>query len=129
MNNEVLEKTEEYNKGGLFNESITFSHNVNPMEAATLANLFTPPTNSGFGSFSNLFLFPKEKIVDLAVEQVVDTILIRDNPAGMEQYIREELARKLAKQLIEEDLIQIQSCEDIATMNTTFRAKVKMVQE
>ena len=56
-------------------------------------------------------------------------MLIRDDPASMERYVRDELARKLAKQLIEEDLIQIQSCEDIEHMNTIFRAKVKVVQE
>lgn len=127
MINEALKKMEEYNNDGLFNEPITFSSNVNQMDATTLLNLFTPPTSSGFGSFS--LSFPKEKTVDLAVEQVVDTMLIRDNPAGMEQCIREELARKLAKQLIEEDLIQIQSCEDIEHRNTIFRAKVKVVQE
>ena len=125
MNNEVLEKIEEYNKGGLFNEPITFSNSVNPMDAATLLNLFTPPMSSGFGSLS----FPKEKTVTLTAEHVVDSVLVRENPENMENYIRGELALELAKQLIEEDLIQIQSSEDIVTMNTTFRAKVKVVQE
>lgn len=126
MNNEVLEKIEEYNNGGLFNEPITFSSSVNHMDAATLLNLFTPPPiSSGCCSFS----FPKEKTVDLIAEQTVDTMLIRDDPASMERYIRNELAQKLAKQLIEEDLIQIQSCEDIEHMNTRFRAKIKVVQE
>lgn len=126
MNNEVLEKIEEYNNGGLFNEPITFSSNANYMDAATLLNFFTPPPiSSNCCSFS----LPKEKTVDLTAEQVVDTMLIRDNPAGMEQYIRNELAQKLAKQLIEEDLIQIQSCEDIEHMNTIIRAKIKVVQE
>lgn len=127
MINEALEKIEEYNNGGLFNEPITFSSNVNRTDAATLLNLFTPLTSSSFGSFS--LSFPKEKTVDLAVEQVVDTMLIHDDPANMEQYVRNELAQKLAKQLIEEDLIQIQSCEDIEHMNTRFRAKIKVVQE
>lgn len=126
MNNEVLEKIEEYNNGGLFNEPITFSNSVNHVDAATLLNFFTsPPISHGFDSFS----FPKEKTVDLTAEQVVDTMLIRDNPASMEQYIRNELAQKLAQQLIEEDLIQIQSCEDIEHMNTIIRAKIKVVQE
>lgn len=125
MNNEILEKIEEYNNGGLFNEPITFSGSINSVDASALSNLLAPPIKFGFGSLS----FPKEKIVNLAVEQTVDTILIRDDPASMEQYIRNELAQKLAKQLIEEDLIQIQSCEDIMTMNTIFRAKIKVVQE
>ena len=125
MNNEVLEKIEEYNNGGLFNEPITFSNNVNHVDAAKLLDLFTPPIGFDCCSFS----FPKEKTVDLVVEQTVDTMLIRDDPARMEQYIRNELAQKLAKQLIEEDLIQIQSYEDIEHMNTTVRAKIKVVQE
>ena len=106
------EKMEEYNNGGL-------------MDAATLVNLFTSSTGTGFGSFS----LPKEKTVDLIVDHVVDTRLVHDDPAGMEQYIRNDLARKLAQQLIEEDVIQIQSCEDIDHRHTTFRAKVKVVQE
>lgn len=125
MNNEVLEKIEEYNKGGLFNEPITFSSNVNSTNAATLLNLFASNISSGFGSLS----FPKEKTVTLAAEHVVDSALVRENPENMENYIRCELAQKLAKQLIEEDLIQIQSSEDIATMNTYFRATVKVIQE
>lgn len=125
MNNEVLEKIKEYNKGGLFNEPITFSNSVNHIDAATLLNLFKPPISSGFGSSS----FPKDKIIELSVAHTVDTTLVRDDPASMENYIREELARKLAKHLIEEDLIQIQSCEDIEHMNTIFRAKVNILQE
>ena len=127
MNNEVLEKIKEYNNGGLFNEPITFSSNANSVSATILLNLLTPPTGSGFGSFS--FPLPKEKTVDLTVEHAIDTTLVRDDPASAEQYIRNELAQKLAKQLIEEDLIQIQSCEDITNMNTIFRAKIKVVQE
>lgn len=125
MTNEVLEKIEEYNKGGLFNEPITFSSNVNSTNAATLLNLFASNIASGFGSLS----FPKEKTVTLAAEHSVDSALVRENPENMENYIRCELARKLAQQLIDEDLIQIQSCEDIETMNTRFRATVKIIQE
>lgn len=125
MNNEVLEKIEEYNKGGLFNEPITFSSNVNATDVATLLNLFASNTTSGFGSLS----FPKEKTVKLSAEHVVDSVLVRENPENMENYIRCELARKLAQQLIDEDLIQIQSCEDMEHMNMTFRATVKVIQE
>ncbi len=122
MNNEVLEKIEEYNKGGLFNEPITFNSSA---DAATLLHLFTSPISSGFGPVS----VSKDKTVELSVAHTVNTRLVRDDPTTTEIYIRDELARKLAQQLIEEDLIQIQSDEDIVTMNTTFRAKVKVVQE
>lgn len=122
MNNELLEKIEEYNKGGLFNEPATFNSKVNHIDAATLLKWFASPINSGFKSL-------KDRTIELSVTHTVDTTLVRDDPAGMENYIREELARKIAKQLIEEDLIQIQSDEDIELMTTTFRARVKMIQE
>ena len=126
MNNEVLEKIEKYNNGGLLNEPTTFSNNIS-MDATTLVNLFTSSTGTGFGSFS--LSFPKEKTVELSAVHTVSTPLVRNDPTGVENYIRSALARKLAQQLIEEDLIQIQACEDIEHMNTTFCAKVKVVQE
>lgn len=125
MNNEVLEKIEKYNNGGLFNEPTTFSNTIS-MDAATLLNnLYIQPMSSGFGSFS----LPKDKTIELSAAHTVDTMLVHDDPASMENYIRDKLARQLAQQLIEEDLIQIQSCEDIEHMLTTFCAKVKVVQE
>ena len=125
MNNEVLEKIEEYNKGGLFNEPLSFTTKLDPSATATFLNSFSMPTSHGFKSFT----IPPEKTVELTAEHVVNSALVRDNPENMENYIRAELAQKLAKQLIEEDLIQIQSCEDIEHMNTTFCAKIKVVQE
>lgn len=119
MNNKILEKIEEYNKGGLFNEPITFS---NSGDAATFLQLLAPSNGSGFKSL-------KDKTIELSAAYTIDTTLVRDDPAGIENYIREKLARKIAKQLIEEDLIQIQSDEDIEHMNTTFRARVKVIQE
>ena len=113
MNNKILEKIEEYNNSGLFNNSA---------DAATLFQLFAPSNGSGFKSL-------KDKTIELSVAYTIDTTLVRDDPAGMENYIREKLARKIAKQLIEEDLIQIQSDEDIEHKNTTFRARVKVIQE
>ena len=119
MNNEILEKIEEYNKGGLFNEPATFNNNV---DAATLLKWFAPPVGSGFQPL-------KDRTIELSVAHTVDTTLVRNDPAGMENYIREELARKIAKQLIEEDLIQIQHDDDIKLMTTTFNARVKVIQE
>lgn len=120
MNNEI----EEYNNGGLLDKPITF--NGNPVDMTTLLNLFPPTTGYGFGSFS----IPKEKIVDLVAELAVDTtMVIHEDPASLDRYIREELAQKLAKQLIEEDLIQIQGHKDTETLDTIFRAKIKVIQE
>lgn len=119
MNNEILEKIEEYNNGGIFNEPVTFNTSAN---TATLLKLCASSISSGFKSL-------KDKTIELSAAHTIDNWLVRDDPAGVENYIRDELARKIAKQLIEEDLIQIQSCEDIEHMNTTFRARVKVIQE
>lgn len=123
MNNEVLEKIEGYNNGGLCNcnEPITFSNSAG---TATLLKLLSASSISPRVEF-----FSKDKIVELSAAHIVDAWLVRDDPMTTENYIRDELARKLAKQLIEEDLIQIQSCEDINSMTTTFRAQVKVIQE
>lgn len=119
MNNKLLEMIEEYNKSGLFNEPTTVNNNAG---AAALLKWFAPPINSGFKSL-------KDRTIELSAAHTIDTWLVRDDPAGTENYIRDELARKIAKQLIEEDLIQIQSDEDIELKNTTFRARVKVIQE
>ena len=116
MNNEILEKIEEYNQGGFYNEPIPFSN------GADFLKLFTPSIGSGFKSL-------QDKTVELSAAYTVDTWLVKDDPASAENYAREELARKIAKQLIEEDLIQIQSDKDIEHMTTTFRARVKVIQE
>lgn len=110
MNNKLLEMIEEYNKSGLFNEPTTVNNNTG---AAALLKWFAP----------------QDKTIELSVADTVDTTLVRDYPADIENYIREVLARKIAKQLIEEDLIQIQSDEDIEHKSTTFRARVKVIQE
>lgn len=125
MNNEVLKKIEEYNKGGLFNEPLSFTTKLDSSATAAFLNSFSMPASHGFKSFT----IPPEKTVELAAEHVVDSVLMRESPENTENYIRYELARKLAQQLIDEDLIQIQSCEDIETMNTHFRATVKIIQE
>ena len=71
----------------------------------------------------------KDNTVELVAEETVDNDLIRNDPNGIDQFIKLELARKIAKMMVEEDLIQIQSCEDPVTMTTRVRAKVKIIQE
>lgn len=71
----------------------------------------------------------KNNTVELVAEETVDNDLIRNDPNGIDQFIKLELARKIAKMIVEEDLIQIQSCEDPVTMITKVRAKVKIIQE
>ena len=123
MENELLNKFKEYNTGGLVNEPISFSTQFDIATAATFLNHLS--SSSGFGSLR----VPKENTIELAVEHIVDTQLIRDNPVNAEIYIRKELARKLADKLIEEDLLNIQTNEDPALLVTKVRAKIKFIQE
>lgn len=72
------------------------------------------------------------KPVTLAVEVKVDENDLRRFPASTDINIRNELAIKLAKKLIEEDLITIevdQSMADPLCQYGTARAKIKIIQE
>lgn len=70
------------------------------------------------------------KTTTLSVEHTVDWSLLRDeNQAAVEEYIRNELARKLADKMIEEDLLQIQTSDDPMLMEKKVRATVKFIQE
>ena len=61
--------------------------------------------------------------------------LIRDwqcrilGPEGVDLQIRKELAQKLAKAIIDEDLIQIDTEKDPFTNALTARAQLKIIQE
>lgn len=73
---------------------------------------------------------PKGIITTLSAEHDVDMFLLRESDQNaVDKYIRDELARKIAKQLIEEDLLDIQTCEDISTNTYKVRATVKIIQE
>lgn len=52
-----------------------------------------------------------------------------DDLTEQDKAIKAELAYDIAKQLLEEDLIQIQSDDDISTLTRTIRARVKVIQE
>ena len=69
-------------------------------------------------------------IVSLSVEHTIDWALLHEeNPAAVERYIRNELARKIADKLIEEDLLSIQVSDDPALMEHKVRATVRFIQE
>ena len=73
---------------------------------------------------------PQNNIVTLQVDHVLDMSLLRDEDSNtIDRYLKEELARKIAKQMIEEDLIQIQYDDDPSTLDRTYRATVKFIQE
>lgn len=67
--------------------------------------------------------------IKLQAEYVIDSELIKENPVDTDILIKNELARELAKKMIEEDLIKIQYNDDPSSMTHTFRATVKIVQE
>lgn len=108
MNNKLLDTINEYNNGGLINTMDLFSMLSSNHNACTMT---------------------REKTVELAAECVVETSLVRSSPSEMENYIRCELARKLAEQLIAEDLIPMLVDNDIETLTTKVRTKIKVIQE
>lgn len=59
----------------------------------------------------------------------VDTNLIRQQPQKTEQEIRSQIALQLAIKLIDEDLIDFSSDEDIPFGTTTIHGTIKIVQE
>ena len=68
-------------------------------------------------------------ITELDERITIDTNLIRQNPQKAEQEIRSQVALQLAMKLIDEDLINFSSDEDIPFGTTTIRGTIKIVQE
>ena len=99
--------------------------NIDPSIPSSLTSYWSTNATTGFGSLS--FSWPK--VTELAAEEMVSTADIKDDPSGMEKYIRDKLALKLAQKLIEEDLVVMQSYEEPTTDATIIRAKIKIMQE
>lgn len=73
---------------------------------------------------------PENNIITLKANHVIDVSLLRDeDPSALDMYLKKELARKLANKMIEEDVIKIQYSDDPATLDRTYCATVKFVQE
>lgn len=68
--------------------------------------------------------------IELQAEYVVNDYDIKNmDPMYLERQIKEELALQIARQMIDEDVIEILTNHEIDTMTTRTRAKVKIVQE
>ena len=116
MNNEVLE----YNNGGFYNA-------YNAADISPYLPIFTATTTStGFGP---IMASPKLNTVELQVNETINTDVIRKSPGETEEYVRRELAQKLAEKLIEEDLICTYTDRKIESGEIVIRAKIKVVQE
>ena len=76
-----------------------------------------------------ILITAKNPPVELVSEYSIRDDIMRDNPMGAEEMIKSRLARELARRLIEEDLIQIISNHNIEEEQTTFKAKIKVLQE
>ena len=73
---------------------------------------------------------PEHNIITLKADHIIDMSLLRDeDPSAVDMYLKKELARKLADKMIEEDVIKIQYSDDPATLDRTYRATVKFIQE
>ena len=100
--------------------------NIDPTIPSSLTAYWNSTNaTTGFGPLS--FSWPKT--TELAAEEMVSTDDIKDDPSGMEEYIRNKLALRLAQKLIEEDLVVMQTNEEVNTNTTIIRAKIKIIQE
>ena len=71
-----------------------------------------------------------QNIITLNAEYDIGRELLEENdPNTLDQYVKYKLAQEIAKQLIDEDLIQIQVNDDPATLDKKVRAKIKIIQE
>ena len=117
-------KTEQLNTFVPFDE-INFTPTYSSGDYATILKSLDPLSPATFGGFS--YRRPNE--VTLCAEQIVDATIVHADPSGVDMYIKQELARKLAEKMIEEDLITIETDSDISTLDYKVRAKVKLIQE
>lgn len=119
-NNLVLNWNGEY--------AASFETVVNPTEWTKLVRSLTP--NTPYVPASCCSSTPvRQNIIELVAEETVDSTFIKNDPTGMDKYIKAELALKLANKMIDEDLITIYHEYDISTTEEKFRAKVKIIQE
>lgn len=72
----------------------------------------------------------RQNIITLNAEYDIDRELLEENdPNTLDQYVKYKLAQEIAKQLVNEDLIQIQVSDNPAELNKKIRAKIKVIQE
>lgn len=71
-----------------------------------------------------------QNIITLNAEYDIDRELLEENdPNTLDQYVKYKLAQEIAKQLVNEDLIQIQVSDNPVELNKKIRAKIKIIQE
>ena len=76
-----------------------------------------------------VFTSQPSNIVSLQAEETFAMIPDYITQNGYDEMIKKSLALKLAEKMIEEDLIEIKTGEDILKREITVRAKVKIIQE
>ena len=120
---------------------LTFDIDNEALNQATLMAIKEEASATPKGSFKTHFEMrpdgslmwatePSDNIITLKADHVIDISLLRDeDPSAIDMYLKKELARKLADKMIEEDVIKIQYSDDPATLDRTYRATVKFVQE
>lgn len=72
----------------------------------------------------------RQNIITLNAKYDIDRELLEENdPNTLDQYVKYKLAQEIAKQLVNEDLIQIQVSDNPVELNKKIRAKIKIIQE
>lgn len=122
-------------------EPLNFDIDNETLNQATLMAIKNGVNTTPKGSFKTRFEMrpdgsivcctePENNIITLKADHIIDMSLLRDeDPTAIDMYLKKELARKLAEQMIEEDVIKIQYSDDPATLDRTYRATVKFIQE
>lgn len=122
-------------------EPLNFDIDNETLNQATLMAIKEEASTTPKGSFKTHFEMrpdgsimwatePPDNIVTLKADHVIDMSLLRgEDPNAIDMYLKKELARKLADKMIEEDLIKIQYDDDPSTLDRTYRATVKFIQE
>lgn len=129
MNNEILEKIEKYYNNGGFYNAPNVSNAPNTANNSPYMPMVTAMNTSTGWYVPPIIVEPKLNTVELEVNETINTDLICKSPGETEEYVRRELARRLAEKLIEEDLIRTYADRKIESGETEFRAIVKVVQE
>lgn len=113
------------------NEDLFINHDsltqaINSIKTAVNANTINLTPNKIVISSQPL----RQPEVIIQAEHIIDYRIFQDeDQTAVDKYIKTELARKIAKQLVDEDLIQIQVNDDPATLDKKVRAKIKIIQE
>jgi hypothetical protein len=109
---------------GWKNEDFNILETLNNIQASVASIEYHEPILSCCSSMKE-----EPNIVVLKADYKESKYLVEKNPEQMDKLIKEELALRLARKMIDEDLISVYQGYDLDYETINFRATVKIVQE